>query len=1134
VLLNLPAVVNAQVSIVSAQSSTYTSLHGPDAGSNSPCRYTYGHSIDPLTTSYELSQPCPEYGLSRRAIVYTNLIPTPSSFKSTVSLRISVDKSGSAPGYFPISNDYRQSINFDLLSAQTFKLKVNLNNVINVNTPNLHGQTNRVEFYTSLHNREAFTYHNMQVKRVINKTGLATFEETVRVPPGPYILTMSVWTSTTAGSPDSNVGVATLDTDIDYDLSLDKGPIAIDYIDPNTELRDEYLQLRGIIPKTKTQAKLIRNILTAPASSLVSGFVADGVTPVIVRAELKQSVPSVKLSLRNEADQASPANGVLLPLTGGGSGSADITVPVQTVNVGGVNKHFAYAVVMAPLDFRRTAADDTEPNRILKVKVEAGSNSENSQLILSRPPVILLHGLWGSKDTWVLDMMSSSYFRVYPIDYSWANYKHIGCIIDFVSHEIEATLKDFRRSTLTAATQVDAVTHSMGGLITRLYGSGYGLDPNRCDGVCSASVPFLSEKNFFAGTLHKLITVNTPHRGSALAPHLVTSENKLNGFFGKVGKIITPRIGCSSDNSEKCITGGAVFDLRPDSPAIAWLGKNTSFNFKVPAHAFVGNGGAAIINKDGEELEEYLRPLDDRPSVRKTIKALKFLAEAADEKYADLGPDHDLIVSKDSQMGGLTGAAMTEFDERNPYGVHVSATSDPSVSTKLIEVLNATVNSNTFAYFRKNPAPPTPEQTNLKSQVLTDSETTSVITVQGVSEGQVFQSNESTSFQLQFQAGFTPKTILVGTPSSSEFISPTTPTSAISGEFYAPSDQIGSIPFTAAAVDSNGNLAFAEPLNIFVKPASALLSVKLDKNTYYLSGDSNPVPLQVSGVFGFHPLNIDVKSFDVDFEFSEPSVAAVSSDGRLFPKRDGETTLKVSYENLIALALVKVSNCGSTDADKDGVFDNCDNCRLTPNADQSDVDQNGVGDACSVSCPAKPQANCSQLSAGGTSNLKIRRTAKASANLLNWNLLTRNGSPAALGNPVSGDTSYAVCIYDQSAGGESKLIIAENIFASDNCGSDRRNMNCWTKAGSRLRYQKRSVNPKRQLDLKVSSAAARSEIRLSAKGIGFAAFDADTLPLKQAPSVTAQLITSANSCWQADFASNSVNSANKFTAEVQR
>jgi hypothetical protein len=79
-----------------------------------------------------------------------------------------------------------------------------------------------------------------------------------------------------------------------------------------------------------------------------------------------------------------------------------------------------------------------------------------------------------------------------------------------------------------------------------------------------------------------------------------------------------------------------------------------------------------------------------------------------------------------------------------------------------------------------------------------------------------------------------------------------------------------------------------------------------------------------------------------------------------------------------------VDNCRDTpnadqaDADGDGKGDVCDNCRVTPNPDQADADGDGVGDACD-NCRATPNPNQADADADGVGDAcdNCRTTANA-------------------------------------------------------------------------------------------------------------------------------------------------------------
>jgi len=59
----------------------------------------------------------------------------------------------------------------------------------------------------------------------------------------------------------------------------------------------------------------------------------------------------------------------------------------------------------------------------------------------------------------------------------------------------------------------------------------------------------------------------------------------------------------------------------------------------------------------------------------------------------------------------------------------------------------------------------------------------------------------------------------------------------------------------------------------------------------------------------------------------------------------GSTT---SYEQLLSINMIEfaLDSCDRTDTDEDGIFDSNDNCIDTPNPDQADFDDDGMGDTC--------------------------------------------------------------------------------------------------------------------------------------------------------------------------------------------
>src|SRR5262249_14510186 len=133
--------------------------------------------------------------------------------------------------------------------------------------------------------------------------------------------------------------------------------------------------------------------------------------------------------------------------------------------------------------------------------------------------------------------------------------------------------EDYRRRTGVAATQVDLVAHGYGGLIARALWQAR-QDNSFLDG--DAGRNFRSAANWGHGLCHKLITLGTPHRGSALANALahLNANGQVPGRVRELGYL-----------SGEYIDRGGVRDQMILSRVQDRL-RTTS----VPAHAFIGSG----------------------------------------------------------------------------------------------------------------------------------------------------------------------------------------------------------------------------------------------------------------------------------------------------------------------------------------------------------------------------------------------------------------------------------------------------------------------------------------------------------------------------------------------------------------
>lgn len=363
--------------------------------------------------------------------------------------------------------------------------------------------------------------------------------------------------------------------------------------------------------------------ILATKGQVVQGVAADGVTEVVVR------IPAVNvgdqftvtiLNDQNGQESNSPNEDGALGNPGDTSFSQpQVAVTAVATNSDGNNPNpMAFAVYRAPIDFARPtssggyksgscinsippgtvikgafASDDQSACRTVTISIQQNgfnfttgpSQGVNINLLVSilRPPVVLIHGLWGSWRDWdnFNPLVSGSgtvdpRFSVGRVNYDVvigdsiqatdplffdSNLRHqisassLGFSYNLpgILAQTEKWIEKFKTGNnplnmAVASVQADVVGHSMGGLLAR----DMALPPT-----------FLSNNTFREGDIHKLITIDTPHLGSPVAMQIVSgAENGgcLQNKLANAGDFPLNRV-LFADGS---IYFGAVADLEGD------------------------------------------------------------------------------------------------------------------------------------------------------------------------------------------------------------------------------------------------------------------------------------------------------------------------------------------------------------------------------------------------------------------------------------------------------------------------------------------------------------------------------------------------------------------------------------------
>lgn len=345
----------------------------------------------------------------------------------------------------------------------------------------------------------------------------------------------------TVSLPESGIRQVNISSDPDiWDFSIGSvqySPLGVELIDPvASEFLSQYANQFGISTDTS---------VLATGGDQVLGASADGVTELLLRLPASAVGATYALSLVDETGQFAgvSADGGLFQLTDTPAhASGSLTVTAVDTSQGPM----AFAAYVAPMDFERTSVDDNSVNRNITLQVQSSgsSSSATTNILIVRPPVVLIHGLWDKPASFdgfsqvVADPMNrfGTPFRVdysylvaiageepnYPIPILFVGANSLGLAYNApaVAASVRQFIASYAQTENVAAVQADVVGHSMGGLMAR---------------ALALTQNFTNNTNYGKGTIDKLITVGTPHLGSELATDLLQPTNWCSSWFLAIG-----------------------------------------------------------------------------------------------------------------------------------------------------------------------------------------------------------------------------------------------------------------------------------------------------------------------------------------------------------------------------------------------------------------------------------------------------------------------------------------------------------------------------------------------------------------------------------------------------------------------
>jgi len=372
----------------------------------------------------------------------------------------------------------------------------------------------------------------------------------------------------------------------------------------------------------------------------VNGVAADGVALLLLRADtqlakhgrIRFSVEDPELGAPTGSLWAADDTALIDNLLPGGNRDTMPAGPdslaVETFpHPQDSRRSIAYALYRSPRNFDHGLATFSRQTRPIKLKAEllyTGDGqvlqTKSVDMEVVRPLVILQHGTFDSPDGWntselflstgneLVDYAGAT--GQYPFQTHRGNFNtYKGAAGDLLGsapvawQAIGAGLENWRRVTGYAGAQVDVVAHSYGGVNMRWIAQSQAELTNPL--ALDATTNFRNAGNWGHGLFHKLITIATTHRGSAVSNQLAD----LNRNGRKAGIIAA-----AAESQSSWINRGAVEDQMVVSPRLRMLGRT-----RVPGHVIAGSG-----------LCEFNANYDDR-------LYMLWFADAADGPFRSLG-----------------------------------------------------------------------------------------------------------------------------------------------------------------------------------------------------------------------------------------------------------------------------------------------------------------------------------------------------------------------------------------------------------------------------------------------------------------------------------------------------------------
>jgi probable HAF family extracellular repeat protein len=649
-----------------------------------------------------------------------------------------------------------------------------------------------------------------------------------------------------------------------------------------------------VMTQTAPRPVNIESMLTAPTPA--QNLAADGEAALVLVYQstspqpvtFNLSTPAISLPSGASAGSLGAFESTFLMTPQPTTGVVSLLVPKANFGPDVDGNYYFLALLWAP--GAMPIADTFPVVQLLATAFQAGQSVGQASINLEPPPLLLVHGIWASAESADFTPGSGGFYDyiaglyphnlIFPVDYGAINDRSFadpGVQNIFLSG-LEDALAAAAETGIAART-VDVVAHSMGGLVSRYF----------------ISNP-ISEPVLLHNPVHKLITIGTPHLGTALASTLVnnaaltsgagavvaawcafTSPCSLGGLLSSLGK--SPSTGAISMEP-----GSAALESLSSSSALSAMTgaapspiSTTESLLDIAIGAFVP--GATVANILGSTNDTLAATSSqDPPTAADSALAISGVVSSSLCGACDLGETASPAVWAQAYYW-LTGGTGTAPSGNGPADLEPEPRrARPKASAGPAPVLN-------LAGYAQVPS----------SNVTFQPATGSTLTINTANNITATSATKNITEVLLLQTVSDPSDIAFLYVTQSPFTIPFTPTRLGTANFGAIavfSDNTYSLTTLTYTLQTSGTPYALDLLNA---PVASMIA-----------GSSRMVAAQA--MFSDGPVNVTQAATYTTLSGST-SVLSIGSNGTITANLPGVDSLIVSYGGLTATAPVVVGTC---------------------------------------------------------------------------------------------------------------------------------------------------------------------------------------------------------------------------------